>query len=342
VTQSKGQTALQPVLEKLLGHQRLIIADAGAAYGLPAHLQMLASVSLLCLFEPHAQRAEELRRLLGAEARVFQTALSRQGGERTLYVTNVPTGASLLRPGSDAAFELAEHAYFFPVQEERIHTRRLEDVLVEDGIARLDFLKADVQGAELEILQGLGASLGRTLLGVELEVGFPGGYIGQPGFGDLDQYLRDLGFELLDLRLARIHRFVSGSYRHLSEHVFGVHADSSSLSKRVWEADVLYFVKPATLMHAGDVPGIRRLAVLYCAYGFYTEAYHLLEQAGQVGMLSSEEAAELKGDVVRLHRMVRSCVFESVMWHRLTSPFRRFGIRLRNTLCGFQGGKWQE
>ncbi|MCS6289236.1 MAG: FkbM family methyltransferase [Nitrospira sp.] len=342
MTQPKGQTALQPVLEKLLGGQRLIIADAGAAYGLPAHLQMLTPVSLLCLFEPHAQRAEELRQLLGAEARVFQTALSCQGGERTLYVTNVPTGTSLLRPGSDAALGLTEQAYFFPVQEQRIHTRRLEDVLGEGGIARLDFLKADVQGAELEILQGLGAPLSRTLLGVELEVGFPGGYIGQPGFGDVDQYLRALGLELLDLRLARIHRFVSGSYRHLSENVFGVHADSTSLSKRLWEADALYFVKPATLLHSGDVPAIRRLAVLYCAYGFYTEAYHLLDQAGQAGMLPSEEVTPLKDDVVRLHRVARFCVFESMTWYQLTSPFRRLGVRLRNKLCGFQVGKWQE
>lgn len=341
MTQPKGQTALQPILERLLGHQRLIIADAGAAYGLPPHLQMLASVSRLCLFEPHAQRAEELRQLLGAEARVFQTALSGQGGERTLYVTNVPTGASLLQPGSDAV-EWTDRAYFFPVQEERIHTRRLEDVLVEDGIARLDFLKADVQGAELEILQGLGTSLSSTLLGVELEVGFPGGYIGQPGFGDIDRHLRDLGLELLDLRLARIHRFVSGSYRHLSEQVFGVHVDSASLSKRIWEADVLYFVKPAALMQRGDVPSIRRLALLYCAYGFYTEAYQLFDQTIQAGMLSSEEGTQLKDAIVRLHRMTRFCVFESTMWHRLAGPLRRAGIRLRNRLCGFQGGKWQE
>ncbi len=341
MTQSKGQTALQPVLERLLGQQRLIIADAGAAYGLPSHLQMLASVSRLCLFEPHAQRAEELRQLLGAEVRVFQTALSGQGGERTLYVTNVPTGASLLRPGSDAV-ALTDRAYFFPLQEERIHTRRLEDVLLEDGITRLDFLKADVQGAELELLQGLGTALSQTLLGVELEVGFPGGYIGQPGFGDIDRHLRDLGLELLDLRLARIHRFVSGSYRYLPEQVFGVHADSSSLSKRIWEADVLYFVKPATLMRRGDVPSIRRLALLYCAYGFYTEAHQLFDQANQTGLLSSEEAIQLKDDVVRLHRMARFCAFDSTMWHWLASPLRRLGIRLRNALCGFQGGKWQE
>lgn len=342
MSQSKEQTALKPILERLLGDQRLIIADAGAAYGLPAHLQLLAPVSLLCLFEPHPTRAEELRQLLGVDARVFQTALSRQGGARTLYVTNVPTGSSLLRPGSDAALRLTEQAYFFPVEEQRVHTRRLEDVLDEGGIPRLDFLKADVQGAELEILQGLGASRGRTLLGAELEVGFPGGYIGQPGFGDIDQFLRDLGLELLDVRLARIHRFVSGSYRYLSENVFGVHADSASLSKRVWEADVLYCVKPTILLESGDALGVRRLAVLYCAYGFYTEAYHLLDQAGQAALFPSGEATRLKDDVIRLHRKARFSVFQSVMWQRLTNPFRRLGVRVRNKLCGPQVGKWQE
>jgi FkbM family methyltransferase len=342
VTSSKAQAALQPILERLLGDQRLNIADAGAAYGLPGHLRMLAPVSLLCLFEPHVQRAEELRRELGGDVRVFQTALSGQGGERTLYVTNVPTGSSLLPPGSDAAMSLTERSYFFPVEERRIQTRRLQDVLGETGITRLDFMKADVQGAELEIVQGLGERLGRTLLGVELEVGFPGGYIGQPGFGTLDEYLRALGLELLDLRLARIHRFVSDGYAHLPEKIFGVHAESPSLSRRIWEADVLYFVKPATLLEAGDVSGMRRLAVLYCAYGFYTEAYHLFDQARQAKILSTDEIARLQSDVIRLHRAARYCVLESVMWRRFTDPFRRLGARLRNKLCGAQPKQWQE
>lgn len=342
MTEPQAQTTLQPVLERLLGDQRLILADAGAAYGLPGHLQMLSPVSLLCLFEPHAQRAEELRRGLAGDVRVFQTALSSHGGERTLYVTNVPTGSSLLPPGSDAAMTLTEPSYFFPVEEQRIRTRRLEDVLGETGLTRLDFMKADVQGAELEILQGLGERLGQTLLGVELEVGFPGGYIGQPGFGALDEHLHALGLELLDLRLARIHRFVSDSYSHLPEKVFGVHADSSSLSKRIWEADVLYFVKPDALLKVGDVAGIRRLAVLYCAYGFYTEAYHLFDRACRGKIISPEETVRLRDDVIRLHRMARYCALESVMWRRLTNPFRRFGARLRNKLCGPRSGQWQE
>lgn len=342
MTEPKAQTTLQPTLERLLGDQRLIIADAGAAYGLPGHLRMLSPVSLVCLFEPHSQRAEELRRELGGDVRVFQTALSSQGGERTLYVTNVPTGSSLLPPGSDAAMKLTEPSYFFPVEEQRIQTRRLADVLGETGINRLDFMKADVQGAELEILQGLGERLSRTLLGVELEVGFPGGYIGQPGFGALDEHLRALGLELLDLRLARIHRFVSDSYSHLPEKIFGVHADAPSLSKRIWEADVLYFVKPAVLLEAGDVPGLRRLAALYCAYGFYTEAYHLFDQACRAKIVSPEETGHRQGDVIRLHRMARYCALESVVWHRFTSPLRRFGARLRNTLCGRRSGQWQE
>ncbi|MBA5864047.1 MAG: FkbM family methyltransferase [Nitrospira sp. CR1.1] len=294
-------------LELLLDAEDLVIADVGAAYGLPWYLQVLDEWATLCLFEPNAARAEELRKAYKKsnrrkKAHVFETALSASGGERVLYETNVPTGSSLLKPGSDALNEFGDPSYFFPIHAHRIQTRRLDDVLNEAGIQQVDFLKLDVQGAEIEVLHGLGERLRQSTLGVELEVGLPGGYLEQPSMGEVDEFLRSRGFTLFDLRPVRLHRPVHGDRTYYPRQVFGVHESSTSLSKRIWEVDALYFRGAEHLLKAGDRSGLRKLVVLYCAYGFFAEAHYLLTRVMEDHILPSPEAEGLRNAVMAWHR----------------------------------------
>jgi FkbM family methyltransferase len=66
------------------------------------------------------------------------------------------------------------------------------------GIAQVDFLKLNVQGAELEILKGAGGLLD-GVLGVQAEVSFVESYLGRPMFSDIDPFMRAHGFEFCDL-----------------------------------------------------------------------------------------------------------------------------------------------
>jgi FkbM family methyltransferase len=72
-------------------------------------------------------------------------------------------------------------------------SRRLDDI-----ITRCDYLKIDVQGAELKVLHGA-ARLLEEVSAVHLECEFDEVYVGQPLFADIDLYLRAAGFELIDL-----------------------------------------------------------------------------------------------------------------------------------------------
>lgn len=337
--------SLDQALKLLLGTEDLVIADVGAAYGLPWYLQVLEDWATLCLFEPNAARAEELRRAYNKfdrrkKAYVFETALSALGGERVLYETNVPTGSSLLKPGSDAFRDFGDLAYFFPVVEHRVLTRRLDEVLDEVGIQQVDFIKLDVQGAEVEVLRGLGDRLGHSTLGVELEVGLPGGYLEQPSLGEVDEFLRARGFTLFDLRPVRLHRPVHGDRTYYPRQVFGVHESSTSLSKRIWEVDALYFRGAENLLKTGDGSALRKLVVLYCAYGFFAEAHYLLTRVLEDHIFPSLDAERLRNAVITWHRHRHYCVTESPQWWTIREFLYSWKHRVSRMFCRPRNATW--
>jgi hypothetical protein len=73
-----------------------------------------------------------------------------------------------------------------------VQTVALKDV---PGIAGMDMLKIDVQGAELDVFVGAGTLLEDALL-IWTEVEFLPLYRDQPLFAEVERYLRDKGFQL--------------------------------------------------------------------------------------------------------------------------------------------------
>lgn len=337
--------SLDQSIETLLGTEDLVIADVGAAYGLPSYLKRIEKWATLCLFEPDAEQAAELRMIHRAidrkkKAYVFEIALSASGGERVLYQTNIPTGSSLLKPGSEAFRDFGDPAYFFPVVEHRVLTRRLDEVLDEAGIQTLDFIKLDVQGAETEVLRGLGDRLEHSTLGVELEVGLPGGYLEQPSIGEVDEFLRARGFALFDLRPVRLHRWKNGDRDYYPRQIFKVHESSSTLSKRIWEVDAVYFRKAEEVIKDRSESELRKLLVLYCAYGFFAEAYYLLSHASTNDWMPASTRSKLRDAIVEWHRCAHYCLTESPACWRMRQFFRNKLNRLLRVVCGRRYPTW--
>lgn len=78
------------------------------------------------------------------------------------------------------------------VSKTEVETKRLDDI---PEVAGTDFLKLDVQGAELMILEG-GTQLLEDVVVIHTEVEFAPLYVGQPLFADIDGFLRSQGFVL--------------------------------------------------------------------------------------------------------------------------------------------------
>jgi FkbM family methyltransferase len=113
------------------------------------------------------------------------------GTRRTFYLTNRSMTSSLYEPNTKLLrrFQNLENLTQVVAAEE-VQTRRLDDI---PEITRIDYLKADIQGAELDMLRGGEQRLSDVLV-IHIEVEFLEMYKGQALFGDVDVHLRRRGF----------------------------------------------------------------------------------------------------------------------------------------------------
>lgn len=181
-------------LSDILGVRSPIdVVDIGAnpIDGPPPYEALRASgLARVVGFEPNPQALAALRANPAPGETYLPYAIA-DGRAHRLHFCEAPGMTSLLEPNH----ELLAFFHGFPewgrvVRVERIETRRLDDVTELSG---MDYLKIDVQGAELMVLEGAVEWL-RQCLVVHIEVEFLPMYKGQPLFAEIEQFLRRQGF----------------------------------------------------------------------------------------------------------------------------------------------------
>lgn len=132
-------------------------------------------------------------------------ALGKAIEERTLYVTKHPMCSSLYPPNEPYLERLADLPELVNLDFSfEIDTTTLDRFCQEQGVSEIDFLQIDVQGADLDVLEGASKILNCGTLAIQVEVEFSHLYTNQPLFADVDTFLRKHDFTLFD---------VSRSYR---------------------------------------------------------------------------------------------------------------------------------
>jgi FkbM family methyltransferase len=181
-----------------------------------------AGIANIIGFEPvEAEHAK-----LQAMAKPGRTYLPYAIGDGTVqpfHICNYAMTSSLLRPNhalTDHFTSLSEVMQVVKTVE--MQTHRLDDI---PEVRKTDFVKIDIQGAELQVFQSAKHVLANTLL-VQSEVEFVPLYQDQPLFGDIDAYLRSTGL--------LFHRFTGMCGRPLRPLPFQPTPSHPSFSQALW------------------------------------------------------------------------------------------------------------
>ena len=175
---------------KRSGSQISVIFDVGAHTGESALKFSFAfpKARIYC-FEPVRATFEKLKRNLAGYKKIIchNLAFGSSDGKATVYLTERSTNNSLLRP---EAF----------VGSESVAVRTLDGFTAENQIGRIDLLKVDTEGFDLEVLKGARNMLsGRQIPFVITEIGFHPQDTTRALFDDVRAYLLALGYAVFGI-----------------------------------------------------------------------------------------------------------------------------------------------
>jgi FkbM family methyltransferase len=175
------------------------VLDVGANEGQFVKVaRVLFPQAPILAFEPNPHLVPSLERVLSTSGRgtVLPLACGREQGVLPLHLTKFSPSASLLQP---TRLQIPD----FPAAEIgetiQVTVERLDDVVRSNALARAPYLlKLDVQGFELQVLQGATSILPDVAV-ILCEVNAEGFYMGQAGFEQIYLFLRQHGFKLVDI-----------------------------------------------------------------------------------------------------------------------------------------------
>lgn len=255
-----------------------MVVDVGAAtHGSltePYAPLLLAGVCEVIGFEPDQPECERVRQLYasrGWPAR-FHPVFVGDGAVRPFHITNWGQTASLYPPNEELLGRYENLLSLTSLQKViEVQTHRLDDLVEE-----CDFLKMDVQGAELDVLRNARSILKRALI-VWLEVEFLPLYRGQPLFSDVDAFLRQQGFQFL--------AFDYFGTRRLQ--VTSTSGRANTRIQQLW-ADAIYIADPE-LWSKLETPRLCKLAVCLELIGAYDHVEKVLELLEARGVCNAEK-----------------------------------------------------
>lgn len=276
---------LTEYLAPLFADAPLVLADVGARYGLDPRWAAFGSSLKAYCFEPDAAECERLNAAAQSGVTYIPAALSARAGKATLYRTKFNASDGLYRTNMEFFGRLLNAANAEVVGSDEIDVTTLVEAQGAHSIQNHDFLKLDVEGAEMDVLRG--AHLGGTM-GIYTEFRFHRQINGSPPFSELDQFLTARGFMLYGLWVGRQSRKAlpyAGPRLHATD---GRRFYASTYGGQVMDGDALYMRDPVKLK-------MTRNQILRAACVF--EIYELNDCAAE---LLCEKAKELDDvDVMR-------------------------------------------
>jgi FkbM family methyltransferase len=219
--------------------------------------------SRVVAFEVDKKVCEELNKTSKRGVVFYPFALGEKEETRKFYETTHPMCCSLYQPNEELIrlYNNFEVAYLKSISN--IDTLSLDYFARENKIGSVDFIKIDIQGAELDVFKG-GVEVLRDVLAIVCEVEFLPHYINQPLFGDVCGYLaiRDLMF----------HKFLGLEGRALAPIVLDNNPNLST--QHIWSDAV--FIRHVLSIPKLSKTQLLKLSILGFIYGSPDLTYYCL------------------------------------------------------------------
>ena len=204
-------------------------------------------------FEIEKEVCDQMNSEAAKGVKYFPFALGENNEKRKLYITENPMCTSLYKPNENLAKLYHALEYMNLKKETEIETITLDSFVNKYSIDAIDFIKIDVQGAELDILKG-SKKLLSNVIKIVCEVEFLPLYHDQPLFGDISEFLSKYNF--------MFNKFLGVSGRTLKPLI--ANKDKSVASQHMW-TDAIFIQHINKIQNLTDEK-LLKLSVLAAIY----------------------------------------------------------------------------
>lgn len=219
----------------------LVVVDIGARGGLDAKWLTLGDSLKAYCFEADAGECKRLNESGPPNVNHIAACIAGSSGTATLYETRLNLSSGLYRTNNWFFGRLLNAPNADLVGMREVETVTLEQMREVHDIPEPDFIKLDVEGAELGILKA--TDLGGTF-GFYSEVRFHREINGSPAFWELDQYAKGKGFMLYDLLYTKQSRKALPYKGPIAHWTDGRRFYAYTVSGQIMDGDALYFRDP--------------------------------------------------------------------------------------------------
>lgn len=278
-------------ISRVLERLDLQLMDVGARGGMDEDLHPAAWCISATGFEPEAAECARLNGTPSAPWRAttyIPTALGGTDDVGTLHLPRNDVGASLLPHNPAMLPRFGHDALHETVDAIAVSTCTLDTALKDYRIRAPDYLKIDVEGAELAILGAANRAIA-DCSAIKVEVSFLEQRTGQPLMHEVLEHLLACGFVLAEIR--GIH---SWRRRPLPCHPLSAKWAVPYSRGLAAQCDLVMLRDPATC--SGDASRLTRLMAISAVLGFFDHAVTALRAAES---LESDLGREIDGDFVR-------------------------------------------
>jgi len=182
-----------------------VILDVGSRdLGQSLEFRSVYPDALILAFEPNPHQKAEIESKLTTNIKFFPVALGSSEGTAILHSPpqNQNHGAgSLLKPHYSAIVQ--------DYNEYPVPVRRLDSILKELGITKVDILWADAQGFEIEVMIGMGDYLS-TVDFIHTEATMVPYYEGHPVKSVVEEFLKENDFLVKEFSTPNFHPYGEG------------------------------------------------------------------------------------------------------------------------------------
>ena len=204
-------------------------------------------------FEIEKEVCDKMNKAASPGVKYYPFALGKSNEKRKLYITQHPMCCSLYKPNEPliSLYNNFEVAYL--KRETEVETISLDHFIDQNEVGEIDFIKIDVQGAELDIFKG-GKKTLANVLKIICEVEFIPHYEDQPLFGDVCNYLNE--YNLM------FNKFLGLSGRALKPIM--LNNNPNLASQHIW-TDAVFIYHVQKIKNLSDEK-LLKLSLLACVY----------------------------------------------------------------------------